>query len=215
MFPTAPGNDHAKFFETAKTADVWLLASTNYDKMLNTDFTSSKFNMSNFTALLETMPAYQNGAIYDFQKNGQNDWFESRLAEPDVVLEDLIDIISPLASDGHKRVWWRNVKTEAVGGAEVVLCDDVNTPLLLKADACGKRGDAATATDSGKVSKRQAPRDTSRAAQPECVTWMETSNINAAGTTGNQPLELSAAGRAEMSLLAIAAAALVAAAQQL
>ena len=32
-----------------------------------------------------------------------NDWFESRLAEPDVVVEDLISIITPAAHPAHER----------------------------------------------------------------------------------------------------------------
>ena len=32
-----------------------------------------------------------------------NDWFESRLAEPDVVVEDLISIITPAAHPEHER----------------------------------------------------------------------------------------------------------------
>lgn len=192
MFQTAPGNNHTKFFETAKDADVWLFAGTNWEKMLATDFTSPEYNMSNFTAHLETMPAYKTGSIYDFQKNGQGDWFESRLAEPDVVLEDMIDLITPAVSGGHKRVWWRHVETEKIGGADKMFCDDVSKPLQLKADACGS------------ISKRQAPRDTSRAAQPGCVQWVKTTDINM-----NKQLD-SAARAATASLLAIAAVALVA-----
>ena len=67
-----------------------------------------------------------------------NDWFESRLAEPDVVVEDLISIITPAAHPAQERsvpspisahfctyrprltyaplrsVWFRNVFTETV-----------------------------------------------------------------------------------------------------
>ena len=53
-----------------------------------------------------TLPVVQNHKVYDIIGNNHcvandcttaNDWFESRLAEPDVLLEDLINIITPEA----------------------------------------------------------------------------------------------------------------------
>ena len=79
-----------------------------------------------------------------------NDWFESRLAEPDVVVEDLISIITPAAHPEHersvpsphlqtfrplhihagrltcaslRRVWFRNVYTETVRPARTCPAD--------------------------------------------------------------------------------------------
>jgi hypothetical protein len=55
---------------------------------------------------LAQLPVVQNGQVYDIIKNNPcvsgdcttaNDWFESRLAEPDVLLEDLINVITPEA----------------------------------------------------------------------------------------------------------------------
>ena len=52
------------------------------------------------------LPVVQNSMVYDITGNNRcsdgdcttaNDWFESRLAEPDVVLEDLINVITPEA----------------------------------------------------------------------------------------------------------------------
>ena len=62
-----------------------------------------------------------NEQVYDTTKNNLcvandcdtvNDWLESRLAEPDVLLEDLVNIITPDAHPSHGRVWFRNVATE-------------------------------------------------------------------------------------------------------
>ena len=55
---------------------------------------------------LAQLPVVQNGQVYDIIKNNRcvsgdcttaNDWFESRLPEPDVLLEDLINVITPEA----------------------------------------------------------------------------------------------------------------------
>ena len=52
------------------------------------------------------LPVVQNNMVYDITGNNRciegdcttaNDWFESRLAEPDVLLEDMINVITPEA----------------------------------------------------------------------------------------------------------------------
>ena len=192
MFPAAPGKNNSKFLEVAKQADVFLYTGTNYDKLAaGTQPGSVGINTS---SLLEQIPAVQNGRVFDIQKNGQGDWFESRMAEPDVVLEDLIDIITPAAADGHKRVWWRNVSAaakEPVGGAGVLLCDDTTKPLVLKADKCG--GNA----------KPQAPRQTARPAVIGCV--------QVATTTANKLGAGNPAAAASLPVAVLAAAAALAA----
>jgi len=153
-FNGSPGNNHSAFFEQAKSADIWFYASTNWDKL-------ASFGLS---SQLAATTAVANNAVYDFQKAGQYDWFESRMAEPDVVLEDMISIISPAAGDGHERVWWRKVDgTEEIGGVTAAKCDDTRSALVLKADAC-KSGDGKM-----DMSKPSPSSNTQRAEMVTCL----------------------------------------------
>ena len=93
---TGYGNtNYTAFYERAAEADIWVYPSQNWDSQSSMDADS-----------LAQLPAVQNHATYDIMGNNRcvdldcgttNDWLESRLAEPDVVLEDLINIITPAA----------------------------------------------------------------------------------------------------------------------
>ena len=83
-----------------------------------------------------------NEQVYDVTKNNLcvaddcdtvNDWFESRLAEPDVLLEDLVNIITPEAHPSHGRVWFRNVATETPS-ARTTCPAGVDSPYVLWVD---------------------------------------------------------------------------------
>ena len=84
------------FYEAAAAADIWLYPSQNWDTQASMGAVD-----------LAQLPVVQKSRVYDITKNNRcvggdcttaNDWFESRLAEPDVLLEDLINIITP---DAH------------------------------------------------------------------------------------------------------------------
>jgi iron complex transport system substrate-binding protein len=117
------------FYEMAAEADIWLYPSNNWDAVsLDAD-------------ALSLLPAVMNDQVYDITGNNlcmdgdcdtANDWFESRLAEPDVLLEDLISIIMPEVHMDHGRVWFRNVATEERGSART--CSDPASPYLFHAD---------------------------------------------------------------------------------
>ena len=73
--------------------------------------------------------------MYDTLGNGANDWFESRVAEPDILLQDLITVLHPTAlGNTHDRVWIRQIEPQP-GIAPIIddSCPDVNAPLELKA----------------------------------------------------------------------------------
>lgn len=83
------------FYETAAQADIWLYPSQNWDTQSLMDADS-----------LAQLAAVQNNQVYDVTKNNRcvgddcataNDFYESRMAEPDVLLEDLVNIITPAA----------------------------------------------------------------------------------------------------------------------
>lgn len=167
-FDSPPGNNHSAFFEVAKSADVWFYAGTNWGKL-------PSFNLSSHLA---ATTAVVNNAVYDFQKAGQYDWFESRMAEPDVVLEDVISIVHPAANQGHERVWWRKVDgTEEIGGVKVAKCADTRSPLVLKADAC-KSGDGKM-----DLTKPSPPSGTLRAEAATCLQPQTTTTSTTISTT--------------------------------
>ena len=86
-------------------------------------------------SVLNQIQAVQNKDVFDTWGRGSNDWYESRTAEPDVFLEDMVTAINPDAISNHDRVWLRAPFSEAVGSASTV-CDDVNATLELQADSC-------------------------------------------------------------------------------
>ena len=91
--------------------------------------------MGNKSDVLDQINAVQNERVYDTLGNGEKDWFESRIAEPDIVLQDLISILHPTAlGNTHNRVWLRQIEPQP-GIAPIVddSCLDVSAPLELKA----------------------------------------------------------------------------------
>ena len=115
--------DEATFLDIAKEADVWLYAGDNYDT-ITSDFS--------------TVPAHANGLVFDFLgSSGPKDWFESRFAQPDVVLEDFITVLYPGVHLDHQRAWWRNVFTEGqTTKLTASSCRDVSEPFVLKSNPC-------------------------------------------------------------------------------
>eukprot|EP01051_Picozoa_sp_SAG22_P000902 SAG22_NODE_29_length_28404_cov_23.294153_23_plen_475_part_00 len=118
----------ADFLATAAEADVWFFTDDWADKI-----EAGSSGDPNRTALM-ALPVYRNGRVYDITYNNGfepagNDWFESRMAEPDVFLADLATVITPAATlpNPHTRVWWRNVGTETPKAARP--CADQAAPL--------------------------------------------------------------------------------------
>jgi hypothetical protein len=107
----------------AQEADVWLYSSDNWSLQTG-DFSS--------------VPAYANGEVYDFLgRSGPKDWYESRYAQPDVVLEDFITMFYPDIHLSHQRAWWRNVFSEGETAALLPSsCRDISEPFVLKSDGC-------------------------------------------------------------------------------
>ncbi|CAM9688443.1 unnamed protein product, partial [Heterosigma akashiwo] len=97
----------------AKRADyIWHVGDFGY---LYDEYSSD----SDFTSL----SAVVNQRVYDTSGNGKKDWFESRFAEPDVVLEDLINFLQNCTNPDHDRVWLRNYFTEDKGAASTTCSD--------------------------------------------------------------------------------------------
>lgn len=85
--------------------------------------------------VLNQIPAVASKDVFDTWGRGSNDWFESRAAEPDVFLEDMVKAINPDAMAEHTKVWLRDPFEDPVGSAPTT-CDDVDAVLELQADDC-------------------------------------------------------------------------------
>ena len=105
---------------------MWLYPSDNW--------ASDVANVDPYTSI----PAYVNGHVYDFLgRSGPKDWYESRFAQPDVVLEDFLTIFYPGVHLSHQRAWWRNVFSEGETAAlSASSCRDITEPFELKSDPC-------------------------------------------------------------------------------
>jgi iron complex transport system substrate-binding protein len=116
----------AQLLEKATTADVWFHAgnwSTNGAKVFDAGSAS-------------VVPAVKNGRVFDTQGKGANDWFESRVAEPDVFLRDIASALHPNhASLGKRgaRAWIRR-HDEWVNERKDEACTDTNAKHTLGGD---------------------------------------------------------------------------------
>ncbi len=106
--------------ETDSTGTVPLSFEAVYDQALDGQFW---FNTSSWTTLadavaadarLANFAAYQAGHIYNnnarLNENGGNDYWESGLANPDVLLADLIKILHPELLPEHELVYYRRLQ---------------------------------------------------------------------------------------------------------
>jgi hypothetical protein len=89
--------------------------------------------------VLDQLSCVKNGRVYDNQKQGDNDWFESRFASPDTLLQDLV---MALHEDNgfygiglHTRVWIRKL-SEVETPPAPVCPSGATSPFVSDASAC-------------------------------------------------------------------------------
>jgi len=91
-------------FERAREADFWL----------NLGFVSTLEAMKESDVRYADFKAFQTGNVWNYDArmspNGGNDYFESAVAYPEVVLADLIKIFHPDLLPDHELVYYRQVK---------------------------------------------------------------------------------------------------------
>jgi len=91
-------------FDKAKDADYWL----------NLGFAPDLKSLTDQDARFADFAAYQNGNVWNNDArttaNGGNDYYESAVAKPDVVLADLIAILHPELLPEHTFTYMRQVK---------------------------------------------------------------------------------------------------------
>lgn len=108
--------------DTDSTGSIPLSFEVVYNQAQHGEFW---FNTSSWTTLAEVVAtderladftAYQTGNIYNnnarLNENGGNDYWESGLANPDVVLADLIKILHPELLPDHELVYYRQLAPE-------------------------------------------------------------------------------------------------------
>lgn len=117
-----------EFMEFGKDADIWIYPSSDFNDI----YASNKDMLDNFKSVMDE-------EVYDNQGQGQTAWFEQRLVEYDVVLQDMCALtrMSPSMTTTplHVRRWFRNVFTEAAGTPSPV-CEDIDAPLVTGATEC-------------------------------------------------------------------------------
>jgi iron complex transport system substrate-binding protein len=91
-------------FDKSQAADVWI----------NIGFYPSLADMLAADERFAEFSAFQKGAVWNNDQrqnvNGGNDYYESGVANPDVVLADLIKILHPEALPEHEFVYYHQVK---------------------------------------------------------------------------------------------------------
>eukprot|EP00468_Gymnochlora_sp_CCMP2014_P014816 CAMPEP_0167769282 /NCGR_PEP_ID=MMETSP0110_2-20121227/17212_1 /TAXON_ID=629695 /ORGANISM="Gymnochlora sp., Strain CCMP2014" /LENGTH=666 /DNA_ID=CAMNT_0007658201 /DNA_START=5 /DNA_END=2006 /DNA_ORIENTATION=+ len=70
--------------------------------------------------------------------NGADDWWESSIAEPDLMLEDLMNAINFRINPSHDRTWLRNVAIDETANFDTAICVDPGAPRVPRADECSE-----------------------------------------------------------------------------
>ena len=91
-------------YDTAAAADYWI----------NVGFVNSLAEMAAADARYADFAPFQNGNVWNNNKtqnaNGGNDYYESAVANPDVVLADLISIFHPELLPDHETVYFQQLQ---------------------------------------------------------------------------------------------------------
>jgi hypothetical protein len=116
---------YSLFGFSLKDADYWIYPSDDFS-LAEADFPE-----------LQQFVSVRNKQVYDNLGTGPNAWFEQRLAEPDVILQDFCAVVGTINLEApvpHERAWFRNVYNEAVGS--LGQCTDPEAPLVTKGTDC-------------------------------------------------------------------------------
>jgi len=101
-----------------------------------TKYGVSPCDSSSSLKFMQTEDVWRIDGLKSNNATGGNDWFESSIPEPDVVLEDLINALDPSINPSHNRTWLRNVNNNEAVVVESATCANVNATRVSRADAC-------------------------------------------------------------------------------
>jgi len=122
--------DLEEFIEFGKKADVWIYTGFNWDDVY-AEFGS---NLTDFVSV-------QNEKVYDLLASGSGPWFEQRMAEYDVVLQDFCAAVGHNNEFAlpHKRQYLRKalpLGIEAVGDLGTCSLSDIDVQWKTRASTC-------------------------------------------------------------------------------
>eukprot|EP00934_Nitzschia_sp_Nitz4_P008356 Nitzschia sp. Nitz4//scaffold78_size91513//32288//33716//NITZ4_004922-RA/size91513-snap-gene-0.134-mRNA-1//-1//CDS//3329558109//8346//frame0 len=150
-----------EFVAFGKDADVWVFPSSGFEDTLTM-----------FAAELADFKSVQNQQVYDNQGSGISAWFEQRLAEPDVILQDFCQIVghdNEALETPHVRSWLRDVYTEAIGGLDAA-CTDVEAPYVPRHTECFPLGPTSAPTSAPTVATTEGSTTTAPTASSAAKT---------------------------------------------
>lgn len=144
-----------EFVKFGKDADHWIIP--DFINNLETDYADEWEQLSQFKSV-------RNGEVYDVQKSGGGTWFEQRLAEYDLVLQDFCEVVG-LYDDSssvarHERMYFRKLypaaNAESVGSLGSCAPEFLDLPWETRASTCEL---LKPSTSSATISLQKATRD--------------------------------------------------------
>ena len=102
--------DFETVYDRAQDADCWINIgyADNIDDLLALDTRYSKFD------------AFRNGRMYHYNgrvnENGGNDYWQSGVLHPDIILADLVKILHPELLPDHELYYYRHIGVNKTGG---------------------------------------------------------------------------------------------------
>ena len=133
------------FYKYLSTAQLLAGAGATADVFIHSGNWSSAVEGNTLATLAAGLAAVQSGRVFDTNRMGSTDWFESRVAEPDVFLRDVASALHPSHANlgQHDRAWLRQ---HDEGGEERAACGiDSTVPHKLQGDPawCGSLDSSA------------------------------------------------------------------------
>lgn len=100
VIPDVPGSgswgSHTddQMVDIVSNADIWLYASDNWDSAMAPALAGEASGIKSVLTASRAVTGASK-AVFDFMRRGTNAWFEERPSQPDLLVQDLITIISP------------------------------------------------------------------------------------------------------------------------
>lgn len=118
-----------EFMNFAKDADHWIYTGFNWDNV-----------WEQFGSELSTLKSIQSNEVYDTSGSGGGTWFEQRVAEYDVVVQDFCEVVGRNNDllNPHTRTYFRKLLPDAELTGSLGECpyEDVDLPWESRASQC-------------------------------------------------------------------------------
>jgi len=119
-----------EFLEFGKEADVWIYTQFNWDEVY-----------AEFGSELDNLPSVKSDKVYDVLGSGSGPWFEQRIAEYDVVVQDFCKVVGHTTEESqeHERVYFRKVLplgVEDIGSLGTCDISEIDLKFEARASKC-------------------------------------------------------------------------------